>query len=200
MRVSLTAREGEELPSLAYGNLIEIEARVRQPANFGNPGAFDFAGYLARRDIYWTASARGVGKLQRIPGQCGSRWQQAWFSARFWALDRVESLFHGDPYTIAMMSGMLLGDSAAIERSWTGGFRRTGTYHNTCDLRAARHCAGGNIANAVPIIRRAGQHSTAAVYGSGMGIRIAYGNAGSGGTRRRGIYTISHCKILLPAR
>jgi competence protein ComEC len=133
IRVTLTPRDGELLPALRYGDRVEIEARVRKPVNFGNPGAFDFAGYLARQQIYWTASARGVDKLQVInktgEGRCGSRWRQAWFDAREWALHRVEELFHGDPYTVAMMSGMLLGDAAAIERSWTEDFRRTGTYH-----------------------------------------------------------------------
>lgn len=129
VRVTLTAREGEALPALEYGNSVEIEARVRKPVNFGNPGAFDYAGYLARQDIYWTASARGVDKLQIMPGRCGGRWKATWFNARSWALRRVEQLFAGNSYTTAMMSGMLLGDAAAIERSWTEDFRRTGTYH-----------------------------------------------------------------------
>jgi competence protein ComEC len=129
MRVTLTARDGDTLPAITYGNLVEVEARVRKPVNFGNPGAFDFAGYLARQDIYWTASARGADKLQMVAGQCGSGWHKAWFAARRWALQRVEHLFEGDSYTIAMMSGMLLGDAHAIERSWTEEFRRTGTYH-----------------------------------------------------------------------
>jgi competence protein ComEC len=129
VRVSLTPRQDEALPHLEYGNLVEVEARVRKPVNFGNAGAFDFAGFLARQALYWTASARGGEKVKVLPGRCGTRWLKAWFDARKWALQRVERLFQGDPYTIAMMSGMLLGDAAAIERSWTEDFRRTGTYH-----------------------------------------------------------------------
>ena len=45
--VTLTARPGESLPLLEYGQRIEVEAKVRKPKNFGNPGAFDFVGYLA---------------------------------------------------------------------------------------------------------------------------------------------------------
>jgi competence protein ComEC len=129
VRVSLTARDGEMLPPLRFGHVVEIEARVRRPVNFGNAGAFDFAGYLARQNIYWTASARGADKLKILPGRCGGHWRAAWFDARAWALQRVKQLFAGDSYTNAMMSGMLLGDAAAIERSWTEDFRRTGTYH-----------------------------------------------------------------------
>ena len=44
-----------DLP-LAYGQAVEIEARLRPPHNFGNPGAFDYAAYLARRDVFWSAT------------------------------------------------------------------------------------------------------------------------------------------------
>src|SRR5947208_4296809 len=55
-RVSLYLREGDTAPPLGYGQKVEFEAKLRKSRNFGNPGAFDYAGYLARKDIYWTAS------------------------------------------------------------------------------------------------------------------------------------------------
>ena len=39
-----------ETTALRYGQRIEIEARVRRPRNFGNPGSFDYSGYLARQE------------------------------------------------------------------------------------------------------------------------------------------------------
>ena len=56
-QVTLYLREGEAPPRLRYGQLIEVDASVRRPHNYHNPGAFDYARYLARQDIYWTASA-----------------------------------------------------------------------------------------------------------------------------------------------
>src|SRR5581483_9121413 len=50
-QVTAYARDGEPPPSLQYGQRIEVEARVRRPRNFGNPGSFDYVRYLARRDI-----------------------------------------------------------------------------------------------------------------------------------------------------
>jgi predicted membrane metal-binding protein len=48
---------------------IELDARVRKPHNFGNPGAFDYARYLARQDIYWTASgAAGTVRVLHYQG------------------------------------------------------------------------------------------------------------------------------------
>src|SRR5262249_23741804 len=47
-QVTLYARDDEALPALQYGQKIDLEAKVRRPRNFGNPGAFDYARYLAR--------------------------------------------------------------------------------------------------------------------------------------------------------
>ena len=55
-RVSLYLHDGEAAPPLRYGQSVEFDAKLRKTRNFGNPGAFDYAGYLARKDIYWTAS------------------------------------------------------------------------------------------------------------------------------------------------
>lgn len=51
-QITLYTRNNDALPVLRYGQNIELDARVRKPHNYGNPGAFDYAHYLARRDIY----------------------------------------------------------------------------------------------------------------------------------------------------
>ena len=70
-QVTLYTRGDEALPPLRYGQNVELDARVRKPHNYGNPGAFDYVNYLARRDIYWTASGAG-GTVRILPGHCGS--------------------------------------------------------------------------------------------------------------------------------
>ncbi|MEO7144160.1 MAG: ComEC/Rec2 family competence protein, partial [Bryobacteraceae bacterium] len=62
-RVSLNLRDGEQAPALRYGQRVEIEARVRHPRNFNNPGSFDYVTYLARQSVYWTASVPHGGKI-----------------------------------------------------------------------------------------------------------------------------------------
>ena len=42
-QVTLYTRDGESLPALRYGQNVELDARVRKPRNFDNPGAFDYA-------------------------------------------------------------------------------------------------------------------------------------------------------------
>jgi competence protein ComEC len=128
-RVSLTVREGESPPDLHYGQLAEFEARVRPIRNFQNPGAFDYQGYSARSDIYWTASMAGGSTVKVQPGRCGSRFQSGIFALRTAALDRIDRLYAGNPYATGMMEATLIGESSKLDRIWTEKFRRTGTYH-----------------------------------------------------------------------
>ena len=88
-RVNLNLREGEQLPALRYGQRVELEARVRRPHNFGNPGSFDYEGYLARQHIYWTASVPAGAPIRTLPGDCGSRFWSAIFGVRVRALERL---------------------------------------------------------------------------------------------------------------
>src|SRR5205807_4056706 len=91
-QVTLYTKKDEALPALRYGQNIELDARVRKPRNFGNPGAFDYAGYLARQDIYWTASG-AAGSVRILPGHCGSPFQKAVMDLRAAALHRIENLY-----------------------------------------------------------------------------------------------------------
>lgn len=45
----------ERVRGIAHGDTIRVRAKLRRPMNFRTPGAFDYAGHLARRNIYMTA-------------------------------------------------------------------------------------------------------------------------------------------------
>lgn len=128
-RVSVNLREGQTAPRLRYGQRVELEGRVRPPHNFGNPGAFDFEGYLARRNIYWNISTRTGGTVSVLPGECGSKWEGWLFGIRTAALDRLEALYQNDAYKTIMMQAVLTGENTRLEKAWTEHYRRTGTYH-----------------------------------------------------------------------
>lgn len=128
-RVSFNLRPGEQAPALRYGQRVEIEARVRRPRNFDNPGSFDYVTYLARQRIYWTASIPHAGKIKVLSGRCGSRFFAAIFALRAAALERIERLYTSDPYATGIMEATLIGDTTKLEKNWTDDFRRTGTYH-----------------------------------------------------------------------
>lgn len=129
VRVSLFVREGEQPPILRYGQRVELDARVRAARNFNNPGGFDYVHYLARQNIYWTASAAASAPIRVLPGSCGSRFKKAIYSLRTAALDRIERLYQGKPYETGMMQAILIGESTKLDKVWTEQFRSTGTFH-----------------------------------------------------------------------
>jgi competence protein ComEC len=128
-RVSLTIRDGEMPPELHYGDVVELEARMRPIRNFQNPGAFDYQAYSARSEIYWTASMTPGSSVKVLPGRCGSRVLAGIFALRTGALNRIDRLYAGNPYATGMMEATLIGESSKLDKIWTEEFRRTGTYH-----------------------------------------------------------------------
>ena len=128
-RVNLSLKDGETPPDLRYGQMVELQARMRRIRNFQNPGAFDYEGFSARSHVYWTAFASTGSPVTVKPGRCGSRFQAAVFALRVAALDRIDRLYPNNPYATAMMEATLIGESTRMERIWTDTFRRTGTYH-----------------------------------------------------------------------
>jgi competence protein ComEC len=127
-QVTLYTKPGETLPALRYGQNIEVDARLRKPRNFGNPGAFDYAHYLARQDIYWTASA-SAGAVRIMPGTCGTRFGKFIMDLRAAALARIEQLYPNDPFRSGMMQAVLIGQSFQLQKVWTEQWRSTGTFH-----------------------------------------------------------------------
>jgi competence protein ComEC len=72
-RVRLPLEDGAFPQRLEYGQRIEIEARIRPPRNFNNPGSFDYVSYLARQRIFWTATMTRGTAVRMLPGRCGWR-------------------------------------------------------------------------------------------------------------------------------
>ncbi|MFN3322234.1 MAG: ComEC/Rec2 family competence protein [Bryobacteraceae bacterium] len=127
-RVTLYWRDGESPPELRYGQRIELEGRIRTPQNYGNPGSFDYVGYLQRRQIFWAVSAR-ANTVRILSEDCGSPARSLIYRIRATAAARIDALYDGDEYATAMSRAILLGESSRVEKVWTETFRRTGTYH-----------------------------------------------------------------------
>jgi len=132
-RVTLPLEDDHAPQRLEYGQRVEIEARVRAPRNFNNPGSFDYAGYLARQKIFWTATMTRGSTARVLPGRCGLRPMALIFALRGAALDRIERIYpasnDANVYTSGMMEAMLIGESSQLQKIWTENFRRTGTFH-----------------------------------------------------------------------
>jgi competence protein ComEC len=128
-RVSFNLEDDAPPQWLDYGTRVEIEARIRPPHNYNNPGSFDHALYLARQKVFWTATMARQSRVRILPGRCGSRFWAVIYSLRTSAVDRIEKLYPGDAYSTGMMEAVLIGEKSKLERVWTDNFRRTGTYH-----------------------------------------------------------------------
>lgn len=127
-RISLNLKDDARLP-LAYGERVEVAAKIRFPRNFQNPDAFDYTGYMAAQHIYWTGSVSSPADIKVSGKRCGYR-AMAWlYAVRTWALDRLDRLYPGDPHTAALLQATLLGETSGVQRRWTNDFRVTGTYH-----------------------------------------------------------------------
>jgi competence protein ComEC len=123
-----TRKEDEPLPVLHYGQRIDLDARIRAPHNYGNPAAFDYNRYLARQEIFWTASS-AASSVRVVPVPCGNSFQKAVMDLRQNALDRLARLYRGNDYNTGMMQAILIGQSFQLQRIWTEQYRSTGTFH-----------------------------------------------------------------------
>lgn len=122
-------REGVTPRALLTGERVEFDARIRAPGSFDNPGGFDYPQYLARRQIFWTATIPSTAQVVRQDGECGTRWGRAIAGIRRVLLERIAAFFPHDDYARGMMQALLLGESTQVKQLWTEEFRKTGTFH-----------------------------------------------------------------------
>lgn len=132
IRVNLYARAGTAGVSAGgmrvfnYGERLRFRTRLHPPRNFGNPGAFDYKGYLSQRGILALGAAKVEG-VEVLPGIVGSK-------ARIWrgaahrsVIAKIHALW--PPQEAALMDAMVIGEDSFIERDTRVDFQRSGTYH-----------------------------------------------------------------------
>ncbi len=109
-----------------YGERLKFAATLNPPRNFGNPGAFDYAGYLRDQGIVATASTK-FANLQILPGLSGNWLDRVLARVHRSILNRVNSLWQPDD--AALIAAMIVGERSFIERPVKVNFQRSGTYH-----------------------------------------------------------------------
>ena len=113
-------------PLYTYGQRLRLTAKLRPPHNFGNPGAFDYRGYLAQRGIAALGSANQAS-VQVLPGFSGNRSAEWRNRLRRSVLAQIHVLW--PPAQAALMDAMVIGEDAFIDRDTRVNFQRSGTYH-----------------------------------------------------------------------
>jgi competence protein ComEC len=109
-----------------YGDRIRFLAKLKPPRNFRNPGAFDYEGYLADRDIAALGSAK-IENVELLPGFAGSSIERLRNRMHASVIAKVHELW--PPREAALIDAMIIGEEAFIDRDTRVDFQRSGTYH-----------------------------------------------------------------------
>jgi len=118
--------QSEPVRTFHYGERLRFPAKMYAPRNFGNPGAFDYRGYLAEKGIVALASAKS-SEVEALPGFAGSR-IELWRSRVHRSIvEKIYALW--PPRQAALMDAMVIGEDAFLGRDTRTDFQRSGTYH-----------------------------------------------------------------------
>jgi len=127
---------GAPAPAFAYGERVRFPAKLREPRNYGNPGAMDYRAYLRGKDVAALASV-SVEKFEKLPGEGGSRWEK-WRSQVRAAVARtmLSAARPADgktltltPQDASLLIAMVIGEQSLLERATRQDFQRTGVFH-----------------------------------------------------------------------
>jgi competence protein ComEC len=114
------------MPVFHYGERLRFSTKLKLPRNFRNPGAFDYRGYLADRNIAALASTK-IENVERLPGFAGTRIALWRSRVHRGVIAKVHELW--PPREAALIDAMVIGDEAFIDRDTRADFQRSGTYH-----------------------------------------------------------------------
>ncbi len=109
-----------------YGERLRFPAKLYPPHNFRNPGAFDYAGYLAENGIVALGSTKAE-TVELLPGFAGSRAELWRTRLRRSLIEKIHLLW--TPDEAPLLDAMLIGENSFLGRETLTDFQRTGTYH-----------------------------------------------------------------------
>ena len=115
----------DQAPEVAYGDEVRGTFRLRPPRRFGNPGAFDYPGYLAAQGIFLEGWTRDPMEL--VQAGRGSTILAAIFRVRALLLRRLDAAL--PPQQGALVKAMVLGDRSGLSPEMNQAFLDSGTYH-----------------------------------------------------------------------
>lgn len=123
-RILLTVKGRQDLK---YGDFIRCETRLGRPANFNNPGGFDYEKRLRRETISFTGFIADGSRLVVIREGQGNALKGAIERFR----DRIRRIIaENAPFPEqAVLQAMVIGDQKEIPPVLTEKFNKTGTSH-----------------------------------------------------------------------
>ncbi|NJL59400.1 MAG: DUF4131 domain-containing protein [Desulfobacteraceae bacterium] len=107
------------------GDKISIQAKIRTPRNFHNPGGFDYERYLAFQEIWATAYAKQISLVEKN-AETGIKWHIE--QIRLKISEFMRKYGEGREET-ELLRALIIGDQSNISESVYEDFKRTGTAH-----------------------------------------------------------------------
>lgn len=111
-------------PVLHAGQYWRLVAKLKRPRNLGNPGAFDYVGWLNTKHIQWTGTVR-KNSFQFISYSRVDLWL---LQLREYFCQKMASLSQNE-HTVGIIQALTLGVNHQISKSQWELFRHTGTTH-----------------------------------------------------------------------
>lgn len=111
-------------PELHAGQSWRLIAKLKKPRNLGNPGGFDYVGWLSTRHIHWSGSVKR-GSFEFIDSHSPS---SQLLQFREHLCDKL-ALLNPDIKTLGIIEALTLGISSHIDKAEWDLFRHTGTTH-----------------------------------------------------------------------
>ncbi|MGV3767255.1 MAG: ComEC/Rec2 family competence protein [Chitinophagaceae bacterium] len=119
-------KNGASLPA-GYGSRMLIACLPQQIRSSGNPGAFDYAGWCAKKGIYLQAWA-DTGHLIVLPGFYGNKCLKALYEIREELLEGIDRYIPA-PTTGGIAKALLVGYRHGIDDELNEAYIRTGVVH-----------------------------------------------------------------------
>lgn len=108
-------------PAYQYGDLVEFDGKITPPKSFSG---FDYAGYLAKDDIFWTMYSP---KTKLVSSGQGNPTYALIFKTKDKFRKKLKAAI-ADPES-SLASGLLLGDRSSMTEKLKNNFAATGTSH-----------------------------------------------------------------------
>ena len=112
---------------LIYGMSVVLEGKPRQIETPKNPLEFDYAGFMARKNIFWNLWSWEDEVISVFPGQRDTAYHLIYGFRSHLKSFLEASLPPGKPLQISL--AMLLGDRMAVSDQLEDAFARSGTIH-----------------------------------------------------------------------
>ena len=109
-----------------YGDRIRAQIRPTVPKDSGNPGGFNYATYLSRRQIYAIAFLESDEKIELVE-RAPDRWRGAVENLRRRIRRYIDT--HFSPESAALMKALVIGDMGEISKKMRANFTAAGVNH-----------------------------------------------------------------------